>query len=638
MFNSGASVPAMESREPGPGPRMPRDPAIAAVLSPTRSLPLPPRTTAPGAVRVWPGEGSLWSWGPWHPGEVRTATCARARLVAVGQCLADARTMRQDLERSAADGHWERLTLWPGAYLLIVRHDQGRLTAYTDPAGQFPLYYAQRGDCTVLSTRATTAALLAGTADVADPTTLAAHIVCPTVPELVEGRTTLAGVRELGGGQTLRIDPSGSLHRGPYGGLGFGHSGTGFAETADRLRSALTASVSLRAAGPTRLTADFSGGLDSTSLAVLAAHVSSQPLDAFVYHHPETPAGDLQHARAYAAANPRIRLHVTRGSQRSLPYSEMDDQDPTDQPDPAAVIGARLRLRLAHIADGGRGIHLTGEGGDALLTAPPSFLADLPSSVGIRRLVRDGRALARMRKTSPAQTVLQALRLARTPKRQALDMLALRLEQPAQHDTHWLEAVAWWPPPGPEAAWLTTGMRRRLAELARDCARSTDSETALATTPAARAVLHELRNSAAVQRQLVDRARPVGIWPHAPFLDGEVVRACLSLPLPHRTDPFTVKPLLAAALAGLVPEAVLRRTTKGDYSAENYRGARMSAEDIRARLSSSPLADLGVIEPSRVIASLDRAVAGLSAPFPALNRLLGEDMWLVSRAGGKEWT
>ncbi|MEU4875278.1 albusnodin/ikarugamycin family macrolactam cyclase [Streptomyces sp. NPDC021608] len=638
MLKSGPSVPAVESREPGPGPRLPRDPAIAAVLSPTGSRPLPTSIPAPGAVRVWPGEGPLWSWGPWHPGEVRTATCAQARLVAVGQCLADAATMRRDLERSAADGHWERLTRWPGAYLLIVRHDQGRLTAYTDPAGQFPLYYAQRGNRTVLSTRATTTALLAGTADAVDPTTLAAHIVCPTVPELVEGRTALAGVRELGGGQTLCIDPSGGLRSGPYGGLGLSRSGAGFAETADRLRSALTASVSVRAADATRLTADFSGGLDSTSLAVLAAHASAHPLDAFVYHHPEAPAGDLEHASAYAAANPGIRLHVTRGSPTSLPYSEMDDQDPTDQPDPAAVIGARLRLRLAHIAEGGAGIHLTGEGGDALLAAPPSYLADLPASVGMRRLVRDGRALARMRKTSPVQTVLRALRLARTPKRQAFDMLALQLERPARHDTHWLEAVAWWPPPGPETTWLTTGMRRSLAELASDCARSTDSETALATMPGARAVLHELRNSATAQRQLVDRARPVGTWPHAPFLDGEVVRACLGLPLPLRTDPFTVKPLLAAALAGLVPDAVLRRTTKGDYSAENYRGARLSAKDIRARLASSPLADLGVIEPSRVIASLDRAVAGLPAPFPALNRLLGEDMWLMSRTGGKEPT
>ncbi|MFG2576355.1 albusnodin/ikarugamycin family macrolactam cyclase [Streptomyces sp. NPDC048481] len=638
MFTSDASLPATESREPVPGPRLPRDPAVAGVFPSTGSPLPPPGTAALGAVRVWPAEGPLWSWGPWHPRELRTAACARARLVAVGQCLADAATMRRDLERSAADGHWERLTRWPGAYLLIVMHDQGRLTAYTDPAGQFPLYYAQRGNRTVLSTRATTAALLAGTADTADPTTLAAHIVCPTVPELTEGHTTLAGVRHLGGGQALRIDPSGSLHRGTYACLDSGHGGKGFAETAERLRSALTDSVSLRTTGSTRLTADFSGGLDSTSLAVLAARASHQPLDAFVYHHPEAPAGDLEHALAHAATTPGIRLHVTRGNRTSLPYGAMDAEGPTDQPDPAAVIGARLRLRLDHIADGGRAIHLTGEGGDALLTAPPSWLADLPAADGLRRLVRDGRALARMRKISPAHTVLRALRLARTSKPQAFDNLALQLEQPARHEANWLDAVAWWPPPGPEAAWLTTRMRRRLAELARDCARSAHPDPALATTPASRAVLQEVRNSAAVQRQLVDRARPLGIWPHAPFLDGDVVRACLSLPLVHRTDPFTVKPLLAAALAGLVPGAVLRRRTKGEYSAENYRGARLSAEDIRARLAASPLADLGVIEPSRVIASLDRAVAGLPAPFPALNRLLGEDMWLASRAGGKEPT
>ncbi|MER6410052.1 albusnodin/ikarugamycin family macrolactam cyclase [Streptomyces humidus] len=600
---------------------------------------LPPaRPALPGdAVRVWPAERFLWTWGHWHPGEVRTVECARARLVTVGQCLASATTMRQDLARSAGDGHWERLTRWPGAYLLMTVRDDGAFTAYTDPAGQFPLYYAQSGDRTVIATRATAAALLAGTGGAADPTTLAAHIVCPSVPELTAGRTALAGVQQLGGGQALRIEPSGALEHWTYERLD-ADSGAGFAESAERLRSALTSAMSLRTGGSARVTSDFSGGMDSTSLAALAARTSSEPLDAYVYHHPEAPAGDLEHALAYAAMIPGLRLNVTRGDEASLPYRDMGEQLPADQPDPGAVIGARLRLRLSHIAAGGRGIHLTGEGGDALLAAPPSCLADLPAVAGVRRLVRDGRALARMRKVSPASTVSRALRLARTPKRKAFDELALLLEEPPRHTTQWLDAVAWWPPPGPEAAWLTTGMRRRLAELARERSRCSDSGSAPSKTPGARAVLCELRNSAAVQNRLIETARVFGTWPHAPFLDGEVVRACLRLPPAHRTDPFVVKPLLAAGLTGLVPDDVLRRRTKGDYSAENYRGVRLSADEIRVRLSRSPLADLGVIEPSRVIASLDRAVAGLPAPFPALDRLLGADIWLASHGDGKELT
>ncbi len=218
-----------------------------------------------------------------------------------------------------------------------------------------------------------------------------------------------------------------------------------------------------------------------------------------------------------------------------------------------------------------------------------------------------------------------------------MSTLASRLDEPLDHPPQWADAVAWWPDPGPETAWLTTWARRHLAELAEERARSVGPTSSSATaTPGTRAVLCELRASAATQAQFTSTARAFGIWPHAPFLDSEVVRACTRLPLPYRIDPFTAKPLLAAALTGLVPDAVLRRRTKGDYAAENYRGARRSATQIRARLLRSPLAELGIIEPSRVIASVERAVAGLPAPFPALNRLLGADLWLTADGSEQE--
>ncbi|MEU8794556.1 albusnodin/ikarugamycin family macrolactam cyclase [Streptomyces sp. NPDC048643] len=610
-----------------PAPPHSQSPTIAAVLSPA---PSPPPNWA---TRVWPDERLLWSWGTWHPGEVRTAQCAQVRVVAVGQCLADDATMRQDLQRTVKDGCWERLTYWPGAYLLIVLPPDGGLTAYTDPAGQFPLYYAQYDGRTALSTRAGTAAALSGTSGQADSTVLAAHIVCPGVPELTEGRTAFAGVRQLGGGQALRVEPSGALQRWTYEDLKPDPDAR-FVDSAAQLRSALTRAVRLRSSGALRITSDFSGGMDSTSLAFLTARTTGRPLDAFVYHYPDGAAGDLEHALAYAAQASSIRLAVVQGNETALPYSDMHHQGPTDQPDPAAVIGARLRLRLERISQGGRSIHLTGEGGDALLAPPPSYLGDVAATVGLRRLLRDAGALARMRQLSPWKVGLRALRLTHTSVQKAMRDLAGQLEEPLQHPAQWTDAVAWWPAPGPETAWLTTKARRHLAEQAQECSRSAGTASA-PTTAGHRAALCELRNSAAVQAQFAEAGRPFGIWPQAPFLDSEVVRACTRLALPCKADPFAAKPLLAAALTELVPGPVLQRKTKGDYSAEDYRGARRSAAQIKERLARSPLADLGIIEPSRVITSLDRAAAGLPIPFPALNRLLGVDMWLASRDSGK---
>ncbi|MEV8343817.1 hypothetical protein [Streptomyces niveus] len=50
---------------------------------------------------------------------------------------------------------------------------------------------------------------------------------------------------------------------------------------------------------------------------------------------------------------------------------------------------------------------------------------------------------------------------------------------------------------------------------------------------------------------------------------------------------------------------------------EDHEGAR----ELRGMLVDSRPAELGVVEPSAVVAALDRTVMGLRVPFPALNRL-----------------
>jgi len=601
------------------GIRLPAGPAIAAILPPGPRLPAP-------AAQVWAADPRLWSWGAWHAGEVRTAATERAGVVAVGQCLAGPARMEDDLRRSAHDGDWEALTRWPGAYLLLVLEHNGRFTAYTDPAGQFPLYYAHRNGRTVVSTRATAVAALTGRESSPDTLALAAHIVCPAVPELVGTRTAFTDVHRLGPGEALHVDCATNAVTRSYAAPG-PDADACMEDAAARLRDSLRQAVTLRVHDAPRVTCDFSGGLDSTSLAFLAAQAAEEPLDAFVYHHPGAPAGDLEHAVQHARASAAVRLHLTVGGDTSLPYAALSARGRPDQPDPSTAVVARLRCRLTHIASRGGGVHVTGEGGDALLTAPPSHLGEVAAGRAVRRLAHDALALGRLRRVAPAGIARRAVRLARTPIDRALHDLAARLEQPPAHPPQWLDAIAWWPPPGPEASWLTPRARRDLAELAVERAGQVRREGP-GPGPGTRAALAELHTSAGLHSDLVDVARPFGVWPQAPFLDGAVVRAAMSLPTPAKADPFTVKPLLRAALAGAVPDAVLDRRTKGSYAAEDYRGVRRAAADLRARLARLPLADLGVIEPARVVADLDAAVHGFAAPFSALNRLVGVDVWL----------
>jgi asparagine synthase (glutamine-hydrolysing) len=582
----------------------------------------------PGLIGVFPGPNEaaapyLRMWGPWRPGELRVVTASGGQLVVVGQCLADERNLRADFRQALATDRLDLVTRWPGSYLaVVVRADD--LTAYTDLAGQYPLHYRSVGGRTVLGTHAEATARAAGLRVEPDLVTLAAQVFCPSVPMLTRDRSVVAGVTRLGGGQALALTRGGGRATWTYETLA-PDADVSFADAADALRDALDRAVRLRARSTRQLTADFSGGLDSTSVAFLAVrHRTSLPV--FTYHQPDVPADDLAHAVRYASLDSRLRPHIVQGTDETLPYQGLDRIVVGSLPDPGAVVRAKSRALLRQIAATGTGVHLGGEGADALLVAPPGYLADLARRGSQRRLRQECRELARTRRVSPAKVLARANQLSMTSANQALHLLADRLERPVDRCVEWLDAIAWWPQPGAESCWLTPWMRRELAELVRGAATGPDAAEGLGV--ADHAAVGELRTAGAVQRQLDEQGRELDVWPQAPFLDNDVIRACLQLQACRRANPLVLKPLLGTALAGLVPEPVLARQTKGNYSAEDYRGARLAAGELRNRVARLRFVDLGVVDRAPVLRSLGKAIDGLPAPFPAFNRLIGADLWL----------
>ncbi|MET4927180.1 asparagine synthase-related protein [Streptomyces sp. PSRA5] len=571
----------------------------------------------------------------------------------LGQCLADDDRLRRTALRALASGRSDELTRLPGSYLCLVIRDH-ELTAYVDAAGQYPLFFRDTGTRLVFGTRPASVADAAGTRRRPDTAVLAAGIFCPGAPALAGERSVVAGVGRLGGGQALRRTARGRIERWAHEPLET-DPGASFARSADALRDALETAVRLRVAGGQRVSADFSGGLDSTSLAFLTLRHQAGPLPVTTYHSALSTCDDLAHAERFARLDPRLRMKVVTGDRETLTYQGLTGQGLTGhsggdgrdsgEPDSAAVAPARTRLRLAEVARLGAGVHLGGEGGDALLVAPPGYLAALARPERLRRLARDSRELARARQQAPSAVAARAVGLARTPLATALRRLADgfesraggdvadigdggggSFERVAARDIGWLDAIAWWPEPGSESGWLTRAASKELAGLARQAA-----ETARHTAGSRAGdltALDNLRTSGAVQRQLSETARPFGVWPQAPFLDTDVIRACAALPAHLRAAPPAFKPLLGAALADLVPAPVLARRTKGDYGDEDYQGARARAPELRSMLLDSRLAELGVIEPAAVTAALDGALMGLRAPFPALNRLLAAEIWL----------
>ena len=382
-------------------------------------------------------------------------------LLVWGHALVNAPLCAAEFAAAVDSGEISRVARWPGSYSAVVMA-QGSVTAYADLAGQFPLYYSQlNGELLVGSDPG----LLAyrHSRDL-DSVTAAAQIACPSVLPLWSERSPYAMVRRLPGGATLRADSRG-LRVAP-GEPPLSAAGAMLADGADALRAALGAAVRRRCAGRQVVSSDFSGGLDSTSLAFLAAAHSPRPIPSIVYHQPLAPAGDLAAATRFAGLDPRIELIAVRGSAETLPFAglawRLESAEPARGvlpkcPEPAqgTLAAGRSMLRLAAASSAGAEIHLTGEGGDALLLAAPSYLASLSRLGTARTLLRHCGAYARLRLVSPASLAARSARLARTSAARALQDLAAGLEHPDSGPAGWADVLSWWQPCGEAAAWLT---------------------------------------------------------------------------------------------------------------------------------------------------------------------------------------
>lgn len=135
---------------------------------------------------------------------------------------------------------------------------------------------------------------------------------------------------------------------------------------------------------------------------------------------------------------------------------------------------------------------------------------------------------------------------------------------------------------------------------------------------------------ARAQRVYNELAAASGVNHHAPFLDNGVLRACWSTPASARTTPGRAKPLLQLAMAGQLPQVVLGRRTKGDYTSLHYAGMVRNAAVLDDILAGSRLADLDLLAPTAIREELKRGVAGLPIRLGAFDTVLATELWLRS--------
>lgn len=259
-----------------------------------------------------------------------------------------------------------------GSGVLVVREPQ-RVTVLTDLAGVWPVFYATVGETLLYSSSASAVAGYVG--GEVDERWLAARLLAGGIPAAWSQGSGYRRVAAVPAGGMLLIDRGGrpAVVRRE---LPLGTSS--FTEGAQRLGEALSSAVGARMAAHGEVSADLSGGLDSSVVAALAGTARPQPaLRAITLVCAELGSDDPVHARRVAAATAGIR-HIELSLPGEVdPYAALTEMPSTDEPFEDVSIFARLRWWMRAVQELGARVHLTGDGGDAVLVAPPAYLVDL---------------------------------------------------------------------------------------------------------------------------------------------------------------------------------------------------------------------------------------------------------------------
>jgi asparagine synthase (glutamine-hydrolysing) len=536
----------------------------------------------------------------------------------------DARLALALYARFGADG----LATLEGDFALVVADGRaGTLVARRDPFGAYPLFFVRDAGGGAI---ATSPALLDGAGQTAlDLDHVAVYLAVPgLVGEFASERTAYVGVFRVRPDAVLTLSASGVVVAGcrawPDRAADPGTDDVG--ECGQRLRARLAAAAAERLG--TRPAAQVSGGLDSSAVALLALAAPAAPALAalsLVYDRLPGLAEERPYVEAALAAGaPRLVPHRIVADD-VLPYDDLDDPPPHDEPYPG-LFALRLDRAVAGAAAAlGADALLTGQGGDDLFAPMPHHLATL---------LRRGRWLAAWREAGR-----WAAARGSTPRR-VLTVAGLEHLRPALRHGRVGRALGFarprplgrldaWALP----AWIDHGFARqhRLAERMADAAAA--ERRRAAETPLALAL-------AGLQRRVGDPARwliaaPAGIALSHPFLDPRVVALALGIAARIVPAPDPPKPVLAAATAGLVPDAIRRRRDKRSFNAITYLGLARNRARIAA-LAADPAADpVGAVDRAALQTAIEAASLGAADPaqLRALDATLALMAWLKREAG-----
>ncbi|MFF3336295.1 lasso peptide isopeptide bond-forming cyclase [Streptomyces sp. NPDC002888] len=572
----------------------------------------------PGSRTLTHASGRPWLVGNWHDDDIVTASAGHTALAVIGCCPVEADELRHRAARLRDLAELDALARsLHGSFHLVATHE-GRVRAQGTASGLRLVFHAQIDGVRVAASRADTLAAALG-ADPA-PEELAVRLLWPAPHPLFETSLWRAvtavppqdAVIVAADGRTARHtrwwtppEPDEPL-----------------TAAAPRIRTALERAVGARTRQGGVVSCDLSGGLDSTSVCFLADR-SPAHVVASTWPGRDPADTDLHWAEQAARHLPDVEHVIWDADDSPLVYEDLlGIDDLLDEPTIGVMDRSRVLHHLPALAARGSRLHLTGIGGDHVAWCSEAYY---------HRLLRTGPLFA-----------LRQLRGFRALWQWPLSGAARALADTRPYGKWLADAAVHLRDPAPTsvATGLGWGMAPRLFDwVTPEAERS--ARQALLTAAASAAPLHpdrglhsdleQIRSCTRVIRQWDRMAALAGLPMASPFLDDRVIEACLAVRPEDRVTPWQYKPVLSAAMRGIVPDACLRRTNKAAASMDAANGLREHRADLLALWDDSRLAELGLVDAAELRRlALRPASRGLSDAI--LYSTIAAEVWLRALA------
>lgn len=543
-------------------------------------------------VRLTHRSGRPWLLGNVTVGRIVVGVAGERSVAVVGESDADDDLVERLAASSrTADDLVARVHEQVHGSYLVLASFSGRVHA-AGPALQTRRVFTGRVDGTwIAADRADVLADLTGAE--LDPGSLALRLA-GALPHPLDDVVPWRGIDALPGHELLTIDADGRGRRTtrwwsvPEPTLSVADGATGF-------REALEKAVDARTADGRGVACDLSGGLDSTPICHAAAQGPRGVLARTLYN--DDPGGDedLRWARLAIETMPGVHTHLVASTDDFEDFYEGVDgvEEMLDDPTQAATAAPRILRMLRDDVDRDISVHLNGLGGDHLLRGLPAWEHTLVRS-------RPWTAWTRARSehvpygVSPF-TTLRQLADRRHYGRWFQEVVADALAGAPTPETPQVNDWSGRPTLSP---WLSDDARTLVGAAA--AAADTDP---LHPTIAGHTDVFYVRDAARLVRSTAQLGHRHGVAYEAPLLDDHVVEAALAVRRDERDTPLEWKPLMKAAMRGVLPDAYLRRTNKVGGGPQSVRGYSRHHARLVGLMDEAGVLDSDLVDRDALLAS-----------------------------------